>query len=245
MNLIEKARFGYPDQEQLTKINQLRPAGMSPYESEQIFVVPIAAANNMIGYSGGAWTEKSLKKMARDYATTSPDFMESHEWDEADAIIGQVFDAELWTFKDPSKKIIDYVLSYSPAPDLDRKILKKDGYHLVVCYAFIEATSETASNLLYKRRTDVSIGGFQLPIFSCPVCSDATDTVSFSDESCPHLMPYGVFWREMINDEQRKLFAPYYLSDHFKQVVEISVVADGNCPQAQIITENMIDILLR
>jgi hypothetical protein len=244
MNLIEKARFGYPNEEQLSKINQLRPAGFSPYESEQVFVVPIAAANNMIGYSGRAWTENSLKRMARDYALTNPDFLESHT-DDSEGTIGQVFDAELWTFKDPSKKIIDHILSYSPAPDLDKKILKKEGYHLVVCYAFVEATSETASNLLYKRRTDVSIAGFQLPIFTCPVCSNAANSVTFDNESCPHLMPYGVFWRELIGEDQRKLFAPYYLSDHFKQAVEISVVTDGDCAQAQIITESMIEILLK
>ena len=64
------------------------------------------------------------------------------------------------------------------------------------------------------------------------------------DKECPHHMPYGVFQRELVSKEDRKMLAPYYIADDFKQVVEASTVVDGDCSQAKIIDQEMFEALL-
>ena len=244
INLLESVKFDYTTEDQLKLINQKRPANSSEYTAEELKVVPIAAANNLVSYGGMKWSVSSLITMSGSYANTAPDFMQDHEWYESDEVVGTVFDAQIWEIKSPSKKAMNYLLKYSPAPDLDKAIIKQEGYYQVTCYGYIEASSEIASDILYGRRKDISIGGFQLPKFLCPLCSTESKKVSFMDEECPHYMPYGVFGRELRSKEQNKMYAPYYIADDFKQVVEVSLVVDGDCPQAKIIDQEMLNALL-
>jgi hypothetical protein len=246
IDLKEWVRFDYPTDDQLKLINQKKPANSADYTSEELMVVPIAAANNLVGYGSRKWSISSLEKMSAEYKNTAPDFMQDHEHDESDDVVGTIFYSHLWNI--PVTKLsragMNYLLKYSPVPDLDKEIIKNEGYYQVTCYAYIEASSEIASDIKYGRRKDISIGGLQLPRFLCPLCSTDSKKVSFTDEQCPHYMPYGVYWRDLMPKEDRKMLAPYYIADDFRQVIEASVVVDGDCSQAKIIDQEMFEALL-
>jgi hypothetical protein len=244
IDLKEWVRFDYPTDDQLKLINQKKPANSADYTSEELMVVPIAAANNLVGYGSRKWSISSLENMAAEYKNTAPDFMQDHKHEKSEEIVGTIFYAHLWQIASPTKSAINYLLKYSPVPDIDKDILKKEGYYQVTCYGFIEASFDIASHIKYSRRKDISIGGLQLPRFLCPLCSTNSKKVSFMDKECPHHMPYGVFQRELISKEDRKMLAPYYIADDFKQVIEASTVVDGDCSQAKIIDQEMFEALL-
>jgi hypothetical protein len=244
IDLKEWVRFDYPTDDQLKLINQKKPANSADYTSEELMVVPIAAANNLVGYDSRKWSISSLVRMSADYADTAPDFMQDHEHGESDEVVGSVFYSHLWQIQNLTKAGMNYLLKYSPAPDIDKEILKQEGYYQTTLYAYIEASSEIASDIKYGRRKDVSIGWYELPTAYCPLCSTDSKMVSFASEECPHYMPYWVFWRELMSKEQRKNYAPYWIADDFRQAVEVSTVVDGNVSSAKIIDQEMFQALL-
>jgi hypothetical protein len=60
IDLKEWVRFDYPTDDQLKLINQKKPANSADYTSEELMVVPIAAANNLIGYGSRKWSISSF-----------------------------------------------------------------------------------------------------------------------------------------------------------------------------------------
>jgi hypothetical protein len=128
-------------------------------------------------------------------------------------------------------------LADSPNPDIDREIIQKEGYYQLVAYFAIQSDYEEASDVRYGRRYDVSIGGMSIADFICPICE-----CSFMKDSCPHYMPTDSIG-QMITRDEMNLIAPYYIRGQFTDAVEISFVVEGNCPQASIISNDMLNLL--
>ena len=189
--------------------------------------VPIVASNNLLSHGNMVWSDDSLKKMVK--AFLGADFMLDHSWGTTEKTKGIIYDVE------------QINLAQAPPwatggldPDqvkTSKKIIRDKGYSSIVMYGSIEASSEIVSNIRYLRSRDVSIGGLALSNIICPLCE-----TSFRDDECPHIPPHpSVLW--WLSDEEKKLLAPYYINDGLYDGVELSIVTDGACAAARIMSE--------
>jgi hypothetical protein len=231
--LKKRLEFRYPTEEELTQINQYRPRGTEPYVQQEVYTVPLLASNNLMHSSLAVWDKTALETMVASYL--GKDLMMDHSWDDSLKDFGFVYDAELWHIPKPSNESISRILVESPSPDIDKEIIDRDGLYQVVCYAAIEASHPLVSEIKYRRKADVSIGGHFRGDYICPLCES-----SFSDEDCPHYPPVFPFtWFADPED-----LAPYYIRAGEVVSLELSFVFSGNCVQAGIISENLNNIVL-
>lgn len=229
----------YPTEEQLQKINQLKPVNQPDYAAEELIVLAYLASNNLIHGSMVAWSIDALRKIAASYQKGGQDLMLDHKVTDSQKVFGMIFDSELYHIPVPSPDLIQYLLHSSPSPQEDRKILLRNGYYYVINYAVVEASNWINSDIRYLRKSDVSIGGhlYQADML-CPICSEELgQKVSFLDKRCPHYMPGGY------SDVEEDKIAPYAIRDGSPDMSELSMVAQGNCVQAKIVTEQMINLL--
>ena len=219
--------FDHPNSSQLKKINRYRPAGTPEYTSEEIYTVAIAATNNILSHSNMVWGENSLKVMTK--AFLGQDFLLNHSWEDAKQSIGFIYDSQRINTPNPPPWYLDGLDSVQKQSS--RKIVKQQGYSTIILYAAIEASHPAVSMILYGRSKDVSIGGLANGDYICPLCQ-----TSFKDEDCPHLPPHPFLLMWLADDEDAN-FAPYYINDGFYDGIELSVVVDGNCAAARVISQ--------
>lgn len=233
IELKKKLEFRHPTEEELALINQFRPRGAEPYVMQELYTVPILASTNLLHESLAVWTETALETMVATYPGS--DLMLDHAWDEGMKTVGFVYDAELWHIPRPSRDSVERIIADSANPEIDRGIVARDGLYQVICYAAIEASHPIVSDIRMGRKSDVSIGGAFHGNFVCPLCN-----VPFEDrDNCSHYPPIGFF---LFIAEPEEL-APYYIRNGQVVSVELSMVYEGNCIQAQILSETLQNIV--
>ncbi len=244
-DLQHRLEFRHPDGEELKQINQYRPRGIEPYISEELFVFPIYASDNLLFHSLGTWSPEILETMTATYSE-SKDLILDHDSSDGRKIMGFTWDAQLWHFPYLSPTSIDKLLITSVNARIDRKILAKDGLQQIMLWGAIEASHPISSEIRYRRKADVSTGGLVKNYdYICPICSTPENKVSFQNEVCPHYPPTEwsstlVEWGEL----DASTIAPYYIRDGFHFSTEISLVLEGNCPRASLIAENLNNLVL-
>lgn len=228
-----------PTEEQLQKINQLKPTNQPDYAAEELIVLNYLATTNLIHGSMVAWSLDGLMQIAESYQQGGQDLMIDHAWQDSRTIYGMIFDADLYHIRKPSNELTEYLLQSSPNQEADSQILADDGFYYVINYAVVEASHWINSEIRYLRKSDVSIGGDLREFdYLCPICSKKMkEKVSFMDKRCPHYMPGDV-------EDDRENTAPYAIRDGKPEMFELSMVAQGNCLQAKIFNEKMMDLIL-
>ncbi|NBU23827.1 MAG: hypothetical protein EBS38_08005, partial [Actinobacteria bacterium] len=167
----------------------------------------------------GKWAVPDLYKLS-DLLVGLPLTLD-HDWDEVGKVVGRCFDSRVLQAKDVSSEILDKAGNY----DWNKKIIKKEGHYQAIVDVFVERESAAEKGLRYGRLNEVSVGGFRITDFVCPLCE-----VSFTDDKCPHLMPSP--WLEYADPETRKLAAPYYVRSGVYDLMELSFVTTPNCCNA-------------
>lgn len=223
--------FDHPNASQLKKINRYRPAGIAEYTSEEIYSVAIAASNNVLSHSNMVWSEKSLQTMTK--AFLGQDFLLNHSWEDAKESIGFIYDTQKISTDTPPPWYLDGLDPLQKKSS--REIVKQQGYITIVMYAAIEASHPAISMLVYGRSKDVSVGGLADGDYTCPLCQ-----TSFEDKDCPHLPPHP-FLLSWLADNEDVVFAPYYINDGFYDGIELSIVVDGNCAAARVISASDLE----
>jgi hypothetical protein len=235
--LIPEIDFtGYPTDVQLEIINRYAPSGMS-YVQDEVLTVAILGANNLLKYNLGAWDISSLETMSKSFI--GKPFTIDHDWCSVKPVNGLIYDARVIKSNTAPQVFMDMISS-----ELNQMIIDLEGFCQVIFYAFVPSQSKSASDIKYRLKNDVSIGGFAKAEFYCPLCSsEYGEMVSFEDERCPHWMPCG----EMDDDDDdsvnyllsgntdNKKYAPFFIQGGFTDAIELSAVLDGNCPSARII----------
>jgi hypothetical protein len=219
---VKPSQGNKPIDQQLEWINQYVPVGMEPLTADEVVVLPFVAANNLVTRNIGTWTEPDLRTMA-DLLPGLPALLD-HDWDEVGKVVGRVFAAEV----QQSRSAPDEVLDRAGYGNVNRQIVKEDGFVQVVAWIFFEAANPVVNSLRFGRLDEVSVGGFNYTTIQCPLCC-----VSFDDEACPHLLPSP--WLDLSIPEIRKLVAPYYERIGLIDLMEISLVTTPACPNAGVI----------
>jgi hypothetical protein len=170
------------------------------------------------------WDEPSLKTMARTYP--GKPLMLDHDWEDVLKQCGFVYDAMLLHYPNPSQELQDHFLAQSPAPDMDRDILAKEGLKQLICCVATESSHPVTNDLLYGRKINASIGGLSTGEAYCPIC----DT-SFDDDNCPHYIPSD----NLHGNVKMENIAPYWIRGGYMDTMELSLVMAGNCPSARVL----------
>lgn len=215
-----------PTSEELTAINAYAPMGALPWEASELLRFPMMASNNLIHGSLMAWDETALATMVASYPGCP--LMLDHEWDRAEKTFGMIYDALLYSLPRVSEEGLGKILAKSPNPVEDRGIIESYGYHQVLVFAFIEQSHPGASDILYGRRANVSIGGNFYGQSYCPTCN-----TPYNDKHCEHYPPYMAGW---VDEE---LTTPYYRRVGKIDSLECSFVFAGNCRQARILDKSL------
>jgi hypothetical protein len=217
------------DASTLQKINQYKPASASDYTEADISTFDILASNNLLHSTLFRWSIPSLVKMKQTYL--GKPLMFDHQWENVTQQVAFVYDSVLFHYKNPSQEIRDFYLEHSPEPDIDSEILDTEGlYQLVNCIA-TETSHPITNEIIYGRKINASIGGLEDGSMICPICD--TD---FNDDNCPHLIPGTV-----INSTVP--IAPYWIRTGYQSTIELSLVAAGNCPTAQVLNTKLSNLL--
>ena len=215
-----------PNNAELVLINNYRPSGASPYEANELIRFTIMASNNLIHQSLGCWDLQSLETMIASFG--GADLMLDHNWEDGTKTFGFVYDQMVVSVPKPSNEAMSKILKLSPSPENDRKLIEQNGYHQVLLFGVIEKSHPITSEILYRRKSDVSIGGHFRGDYVCPLCNE-----SFFSESCNHYPP---MYAGRVEPQD---LAPFYIRSGIFYSVECSLVASGNCIQAKIIDENL------
>lgn len=223
-------RSGFPSNEQLSLINKYRNVGGVEYTAEELYVFPTLASDNLLHHNNAQWSKRALESMAR--SLVGKDFLLNHEWGDSGKIQGLVFDSAIVSINNLSDKTKQYLVQSSPKPDVDLGILNKEGYEALILWVVVEASSPIASDVVYLRQSDLSVGGYASLDYICPLCA-----INFNSNECPHFIPDPMYmWLMGVEDNDPDL-APYYIRDGEFNGVELSMVVEGNCPRAKIIKE--------
>lgn len=229
-SILLDLRAGTPSEQQLVTINKYRNAGSPEYTAEEIYQFPTIASDNLLHQNNSQWSKRSLESMAK--TLVGKDFLLNHDWNNSNKIQGTVFDSAIVNITDLSLATKLFLIESSPNQVSDLEILTKDGYEALILWVAVEANSGVASDVVYLRKSDLSVGGFAGITYICPLCN-----VSFNSNKCPHIIPDPSYMYQMGIDRYDPDLAPYYIRDGNFQGVELSLVVEGNCPRARILRE--------
>ena len=223
-------RAGQPSDKQLAIINQYRNAGSPEYTSAELYQFPTLASDNLLHHNNSQWGKKALESMAR--TLVGKDFLLNHEWEDSKQIQGIVFDSAIVSISDLSLSTKLFLTESSSNQIQDLEILSKEGYEALILWVAVEANTGIASDIVYLRQSDLSVGGYASLDYICPLCN-----ISFNSDECPHIIPDPVYMYMMDIEKDDEDLAPYYIRDGEFQGVELSMVVSGNCPRAKILRE--------
>jgi hypothetical protein len=229
-NFFLDLRSGYPSTEQLKLINKYRNIGGVEYTAEELYTFPTLASDNLLHHNNARWSLETLDSMGR--TLVGKDFLFNHDWGDSKNIQGIIFDGAIVEISDLSLNTKLFLTEDSPNVENDLKILTKEGYHALILWVAVEANSPIASDIVYLRQSDLSVGGYANLDYICPECN-----VSFDSDECPHIIPDPTYmWLMDIESDDERL-APYYIRHGDFSGMELSMVVSGNCPRARILRE--------
>jgi len=212
----------------LNKINSFRPHGHPEYSDSDISTFHILASNNLLHCDLFRWDLPSIKQMARTYP--GKPLMLDHDWEDVLKQCGFVYDATLLHYANPSPELKEYMLSRSPRPEIDSKILEQEGLYQLLCHVVTETSHPITNDLQYNRKINASIGGFSDKQTYCPICN-----TSFEDDDCPHYLPVG----KIHGNVKAENIAPYWIRGGYIDTAELSLVMAGNCPSARVLNSSI------
>lgn len=223
--------FGHPTPEQLEKMNRFRPKGAEKYKSQNVVSVAYSASNNFVHQGNSAWSINALRNMAQQMPGRP--FTANHDWYEVDRVQGLIYDAEVTISDRVSEAIVSQI-----DRDHNLAILQADGYAELILYVMFEHDSQTVKDIYYRRKGDVSTGGFvDTSKYYCPLDgSRFGDGDSFCECAEGHLLPHPMLQIWFYDDEELEKCAPYYIMDVVTESVETSHVLVGALPAAKIIS---------
>lgn len=213
---------GIPTSAQLKKINALVPSGFDPLVAEEVFVVTGAIADNLLNRSFARWDAQALEDMASLIINTPATL--DHAWDSVEEVWGRTFDAV--TITTPYDQVPKSVLDRAGNLTENRKICKAEG--LVQCYAsaFTSIDHPILASLRYAQASEISTGGFDFHSVVCPLCN-----TGFGENNCNHYPPSP--WLGRNESDPRE--APYYTRANLFDILEFSLVACPNLPNAGVV----------
>lgn len=194
----------------------------STLNKDELVVARIRAADNLLNREYGKWGTDELSALAA--MIPGVPLMLDHDWGEIDKIVGKVFSAEVRR-GDASSPTAAKAMVRAGNFDANRKVMTKEGFAELIVDVYLRDFHPAVERILSGEWSEVSVGGFRYSDLWCPIC----DT-SFSDESCPHLLPVpGLQYGD--GDE----IAPYYIRKGVFDVGELSLVTIPNLPAAQVL----------
>lgn len=212
----------YLTEQQLAKLNKFRPANFPLIADKQMVAVSFVVADNLVNRGKGKWVEKDLVKMTKMLDSMGLPHILNHNWEAVEDVQGIIIEASLVN-PEPPAELVD-VLQNS---ELNRQIVKKEGFMQVVATVAFPADSEIIDRLRIGLGRAVSLGGFSFKDYVCPLCN-----TSFSFKNCPHYIPDS--WTEW--DADPAFIAPYYIRDGLYDLGELSTVVIANLPGASLVT---------
>jgi hypothetical protein len=210
------------DEKDLNLINKYVAADFPAYTADELEIVTFVAADNLITRDQNKWHVRTLPKIAGLLAGLPMTL--DHDWGSVEKVQGLVFKARVVKAREPPEGLIDCC----GCGRWNKDIVAEEGYQYVECSVAFPATAVVVSSLRLGAVGRVSIGGFLVNDYICPLCE-----ISFFDEACPHWAPHD------IRDTKDKQFAPYKIRKGITDLTEISLVLAGNLPGARAINRAM------
>jgi len=218
----ENGVLPYLTEQQLSKLNKFRPSNFPLIDNKEMVAVSFVVADNLINRSKGKWVEKDLIKMTKMLDTMGLPHILDHDWEEVEDVQGIIIEASL-VKPEPPTELVNALQN----SELNRQIIKKEGFIQVIATVAFPVDSETIDRLRIGLGRAVSLGGFSFKDYVCPICN-----TSFSFKNCPHYIPDS--WTEW--DTDPALIAPYYIRDGLYDLGELSTVVIANLPGASLVT---------
>lgn len=214
-----------PNPDQLDKINQYRREGLPLLTASDVMSIPMRASHNLMSHSQMAWAPASLADMALGMA--GKPFLKDHEWEELDAAMGFIYEAELL-----HSAIAPAEFLQGEYADRNHQIIAKQGFYQLILHVAIEATHPLIRDIELRRADGVSTGTLTHGIYICPLCD-----VEFPCGQ--HLPPSGwiMFLKRMgeLTDEEIASIAPYIVRDGNFWSCEVSQVNVPNLPGTRVL----------
>jgi hypothetical protein len=152
-------------------------------------------------------------------------FTVNHDWNEVEEALGVVIDAQRLSLETAPDKFVNNYAKKS-----NRSILKADGWMPVAGKVVFRNDNEILDQLSMGMGNKVSIGGFNVTDYWCPICR-----VSFEDRSvCSHVPPS--MWYE---DTDKTM--PYIVRKDVDDMGEVSLCLIPNAPSCGAITNDIAE----
>lgn len=200
----------------LSLISKYQPINTEPLEADDIAVVTIIAADNMIDRGLARWNPEDLEQLSK--LPLGFPVLSDHNTNKVRETLGVVFDSGIIRFD----KAPAYFTNTANNGSYNRQIVKDEGYVGFVIRAALDAESDFIEQL------NLGVGwvslGYSYKDIYCPLCK-----TSFYDKACPHLIPMS--WAEQADPN----YAPWREKKAPVEIFEVSFVAEPNLPRAGIV----------
>lgn len=215
-----------PDPSELALINTFRPKGIEPYVASELIRFAMVASNNLLHSNLTVFSDQTLEIINR--GLPGCDLMLDHQWEDSQKTCGFIYDSLIYVSKYYNPAQLSKILQKSRLPETDRKFINNGGYKQILAFAVTEKSHPVVSDIIYRRRSDVSIGGHFYGDFICPLCK-----TSLGSDNCEHLPPmFSPFVEE-------RFIAPYVIYSGDFSIAESSLVFAGKCLNARIISDGV------
>jgi len=179
-----------PTKDDLTKIALFQPLNSKLLSPDDVVVITLIAADNMLDRSLARWNPIDLEKLAK-LPVGFPCIL-NHDSYEVAKTQGVVFDSGIVRYS----TVPSYFTNTANNGVYNRAIAKDEGYVGFVLRVALEADSELVEQL------NLGVGwvslGYAYQDIYCPLCQ-----TSFYDDKCPHGVPMS--WK----DQADKRYAPW------------------------------------
>lgn len=208
--------------EDLILINRYVPKGMDPLTADEVRKIVTAASDNLLTRSLGKFQPAGLEWFAKNIPGLPA--IHDHEYETSNTW-GRVFQA--WHLSSPTCPL--EIMDRAGNLEYNRQIVEQEGFHRLYCAIYYQAGSIDDS-FRYGRLQEVSIGGFRVRDYLCPLCVGPDgNNLSFRDTKCPHYMPD--YWYGVTDS----MTAPFFIRYQPYDLMEISQVVTPNIPNAGVL----------
>lgn len=214
-----------PDVDQLAKINEYRRKGTPLFVASELVSVPMRASHNLISHSNMSWAPSSLADMA--LGMPGKPFIKDHNWDNLDATLGFIYDAELLHSMVAPAEFLG-----GEYGEKNRQIIAREGFYQLILHVAIEATHPLVRDIELRKVDGVSTGTLTKGVYSCPICA--------TEFPCgQHLPPTGEIRylqkTGQLSEEEEAAIAPYIIRSGNFWCCETSQVTVPQLPEAKIL----------
>lgn len=220
--------FMKPTEEQSASI-----AEFSALDANDLVVVRIRAADNILNRDLGVWGIEELQTLA----SISPGIplLLNHDWDRIQDSAGRVFAASV-RYNEASSPAALKAINKAGNLDTNRSIVHKYGYVELLFDCYIREYSGVPERCLSGEWSHVSLGGFRYKDLHCPLCN-----ISFYDDACPHIIKHPSLLDG--NEDNEHEYAPYHIRKDVFDIGEVSFVTIPNLPAAQLLLAESLEPL--